>query len=175
MFKKIAIGLVAAIAIILGLAATKPDTFTVERSIAIKAAPEKIMPLISDFHNWTSWSPWEALDPNMQRTYSGSASGMGAIYSWKGNSDVGEGRMEITSLAAPARVGIKLDFIDPFASSNVTQFVLAPQGELTTVTWSMTGPMPFISKIMCVFTSMDKMIGPDFERGLAKMKTVAEK
>lgn len=175
MLKKIAIGLVAAIAIILGLAATKPDTFTVQRSIAIKAAPEKIIPLISDFHNWTSWSPWEALDPNMQRTYSGSASGIGAIYNWKGNSDVGEGRMEITSLAAPARVGIKLDFIDPFESSNVTEFVLAPQGEMTTVTWNMTGPMPFISKIMCVFTSMDKMIGPDFERGLAKMKAVAEK
>jgi hypothetical protein len=175
MLKKIAIGLVAAIAIVLGLAAIKPDTFTVQRSIAIKAPPEKIMPLISDFHQWTSWSPWEALDPAMQRTYSGAASGKGAVYNWKGNSDVGEGRMEITDLAAPSKLAIKLDFLEPFASSNVTEFVLAPQGDITTVTWTMTGPMPFISKVMTVFASMDKMIGPDFERGLAKMKSVAEK
>ena len=175
MLKKIAIGLLIVIAVILSIAAMKPDTFTVQRSIAIKAAPEKIMPLVSDFHNWTSWSPWEALDPKMQRTYAGPASGKGALYTWKGNSDVGEGRMEITEVTPPSKVGIKLDFIDPFESSNVTEFAFAPQGDATNVTWTMTGPMPFMSKIMSVFTSMDAMIGPDFERGLAKMKEVAEK
>lgn len=174
MIKKIGIAVVVILAAILGLAATKPDTFTVQRVATIKAPPEKIMPLISDFHNWTKWSPWEHLDPAMQRTFAGPASGKGAIYTWKGNSDVGEGRMEITDLAAPNKVIIKLDFIDPFESSNVTEFTLAPQGDSTTVTWNMTGPMPFISKIMSVFASMDGMIGPDFEKGLGKMKTVAE-
>lgn len=175
MLKKIAVGVVVVLAAILGMAAMKPDTFTVQRVATIKAPPEKIMPLISDFHNWTRWSPWEHLDPAMQRTYAGPASGTGAIYTWKGNSDVGEGRMEITDLAPPAKVVIKLDFIDPFESSNVTEFTLAPQGDSTTVTWNMTGPMPFISKIMSVFASMDGMIGPDFEKGLTKMKTEAEK
>jgi hypothetical protein len=175
MLKKIAIAVVAIVAAIVGLALTKPDSFTVQRVATIKAPPEKIVPLISDFHNWTSWSPWEALDPKMQRTYSGTQNGKGAIYNWKGNSDVGEGRMEITDLTAPTKVVIQLDFIDPFESSNVTVFTLAPQGELTTVTWNMSGPMPFMSKLMCVFMSMEKMIGPDFEKGLAKMKSVAEK
>jgi uncharacterized protein YndB with AHSA1/START domain len=175
MFKKIALGLVAVIAIILVLALTKPDTFTVQRSIVIKAPPEKIMPLIADFHNWASWSYWETLDPKMQRTFSGAPSGVGAVYGWKGNSDVGEGRMEVLSLAAPSKVTIKLDFIDPFESSNVTDFVLTPQGDTTTVTWTMNGPMLFVSKIMTVFVNMEKLIGPDFERGLARLKTVAEK
>jgi hypothetical protein len=175
MIKKIAIGLLAVIAIILGLAATKPDTFTVQRTASIKAAPDKLLPLVSDFHNWASWSPWEKLDPNMQRTFTGAASGKGAVYAWKGNADVGQGRMEITDVAAPNKVDIKLDFIDPFESSNTTVFTFTPQGEATVVTWTMSGPMPFISKIMSVFTSMDAMIGPDFEKGLAQMKAVAEK
>jgi uncharacterized protein YndB with AHSA1/START domain len=175
MLKKIAIGLLVIIALILGLAATKPDEFTVQRQIAIKAPPEKIMALVSDFRNWPAWSPWEKLDPNMQRTLSGAASGKGAVYEWKGNSDVGQGRMEITDLAPPTNVTIKLDFIEPMSISNMTQFVLTPQGDSTTVTWNMNGPMPFISKVMSVFTSMDAMIGRDFEKGLAQLKAAAEK
>lgn len=175
MIKKIGIAVVVILAVILGLAATKPDTFTVQRVATIKAPPEKIMPLISDFRNWTSWSPWEQLDPNMTRTYAGAPAGKGAIYSWKGNSDVGEGRMEIIELAAPNKVDIKLDFVSPMESSNTTEFLLQAQGDSTTVTWNMSGPMPFTSKIMSVFASMDSMIGPDFEKGLAKMKAVAEK
>lgn len=174
MLKKIALGIVVVVIGILGLAATKPNTFTVQRMATIKAPPERILPLISDFHNWPAWSPWEKLDPNMARTYSGAAAGKGAIYTWKGNSDVGEGRMEITEVAEPGKVAIKLDFITPFESSNVTEFVLTPQGENTSVTWTMSGPMPFISKIMSVFGSMDGMIGPDFEKGLAQMKAKAE-
>lgn len=175
MLKKIAIGLVAVLALIVGLALTKPNTFSVQRAAVIKAPPEKIMPLISDFHNWPSWSPWEKLDPNMQRTLTGAASGKGAIYNWKGNSDVGQGRMEIIDFTPPTKAVIKLDFIDPMEMNNVTAFSLAPQGENTIVTWTMNGPMPFVSKLMSVFTSMDAMVGRDFEKGLAQMKAAAEK
>lgn len=175
MLKKIAIAVVVIVVGILGLAATKPDTFAVTRSITIKAPPEKIVPLVNDFHNWPSWSPWERLDPNMQRTFSGPASGTGAVYAWKGNDDVGQGRMEITSQSLPSKVNIKLDFIEPFPMSSVTEFTFAPQGENTTVTWNMSGPMPFISKLMTVFMSMDAMVGKDFEKGLANMKAAAEK
>lgn len=175
MLKKIAIGVAVILVLILGLAATKPDTFAVQRTATIKAPPEKIMPLVSDFHNWPAWSPWEKLDPNMQRTLTGAPNGKGAIYDWQGNSDVGRGRMEITDYAAPTSVTIKLDFMEPMAMSNMTQFVLTPQGDSTTVTWNMNGPMPFISKIMSVFVSMDKMVGKDFEKGLAQLKAAAEK
>jgi len=175
MIKKIAIGTLLIIGIIVGLALTKPDTFTVTRTIAIKAPPEKIIGLVSDFHQWGSWSPWEKLDPNMVRTFSGAQSGKGAVYHWKGNSDVGEGRMEITEVVVPGKVLIKLDFLDPFESNNTTEFTFVPQGDTTTVTWTMTGPMEFMTKLMSVFSSMDAMIGKDFEKGLAQMKTVAEK
>lgn len=175
MLKKLAIAVVVILAVILGLAAIQPDTFAVKRSIVIKAPPEKVIVLINDFHNWGSWSPWEHLDPNMKRSFSGAPSGKGAVYAWKGNDDVGEGRMEIADQAVPNKVDIKLDFIAPFKSSNSTEFTLAPQGDSTAVTWTMSGPMPFISKIMGVFVSMDKMIGKDFEKGLGGMKTVAEK
>jgi uncharacterized protein YndB with AHSA1/START domain len=175
MIKKIAIGLLVIIGIIVGLALTKPDSYTVTRSIAIKAPPEKIIGMVSDFRQWGSWSPWEKLDPAMVRTFSGAPSGVGAVYHWKGNDDVGEGRMEITELVMPGKVQIKLDFIAPFESHNTTAFTFAPQGELTTVTWSMSGPMEFMTKLMSVFSSMDAMIGKDFEKGLAQMKTAAEK
>lgn len=175
MLKKIAIGLAIIIGLILALAATKPDSFSMQRSITIKAPPEKIMALIVDFHNWPAWSPWEKLDPGMQRTFSGAPSGKGAVYAWTGNSDVGQGRMEITDYAAPTSATIKLEFIEPVAMTNMTQFVLTPQGENTNVTWTMNGPMPFITKVMSVFTSMDAMVGRDFEKGLAQLKAAAEK
>lgn len=175
MLKKILIGIAVILAIIVGLAAMKPDSFSVVRTATIKAPPEKIVVLINDFHNWGSWSPWEKLDPNMKRTFSGAPSGKGAIYNWEGNKDVGAGRMEITDQVLPTKVIIKLDFLEPFQSSNVTEFTFAPQGDTTTVTWNMSGPMPFISKLMSVFMSMDAMIGKDFEKGLEQMKAVAEK
>jgi uncharacterized protein YndB with AHSA1/START domain len=175
MLKKIAVGLLVVILIICGLAMTKPDTFTVQRSTVIKAPPEKIMALISDFHNWPTWSPWEKLDPKMQRTFSGAPSGKGAIYNWLGNSDVGQGRMEITDITPPNKVVIKLDFIVPMESNNVTEFTLVPQGENTTVTWTMNGPMPFMFKVMNVFSSMDSMVGKDFDKGLLQLKAAAEK
>lgn len=175
MLKKIGIALLVVIALIVGFALTKPDTFSVQRSATIKAPPDKIMALVADFRQWPSWSPWEKLDPNMQRTLSGAQIGKGAVYAWQGNSDVGKGRMEITDYSAPNSVTIKLDFLEPMAMSNVTQFVLTPQGDATTVTWNMNGPMPFISKVMSVFTSMDAMVGKDFDKGLSQLKAVAEK
>lgn len=175
MLKKIAIAIVVIVAVIVGLALTKPNTFSVVRVATIKAPPEKIAPLIADFHNWLSWSPWEGLDPQMQRTFSGAPNGVGAVYAWQGNSKVGQGRMEVSSVTVPGSILIKLDFLEPIASHNIADFKLAPQGDSTVVTWTMTGPMDMLSKVMNVFVSMDAMIGPDFERGLAKLKSVAEK
>ena len=174
MLKKISMALILVLVAILGLALMQPDSFKVQRSAAIKAPPAKVMAYLNDFHQWPAWSPWEKLDPNMQRTFEGAASGKGAVYAWKGNDEVGQGRMEILE-SVPAQLDIKLDFIKPFASSNRTEFALQEQGDTTVVTWTMTGPSQFVTKVMGVFYSMDKMIGKDFEKGLAQLKTVAEK
>ena len=175
MIKTILVVIVVVVAALLGYAATRPDTFSVQRAASIKAPPEKIFPLIDDFHRWTVWSPWEKLDPDMKRTFSGSAAGKGAAYAWQGNSKVGEGRMEILDDPAPSKIVIKLDFIKPFEGHNITEFTLTPQGENTQVVWVMHGPAPFVSKLMGVFVSMDSMIGKDFETGLSNMKSAAEK
>jgi Polyketide cyclase / dehydrase and lipid transport len=174
MLKGIGFVVILSVAAILIVALTKPSTFRVERSVTINASPEKVAGLISDFHQWDAWSPWAKLDPAMKTTYSGPASGPGSVYEWEGNSKVGKGRMEILS-TDPAQTSIKLDFLKPFESHNTSDFVLEPQGTGTRVNWIMYGPMEYFpGKIMSVFTSMDKMIGPDFEKGLASMKTAAE-
>lgn len=175
MLKKSALAVLAIVVVVLGLAAMKPDTFTVRRAVSIKAPPEKIAALITDFHQWSSWSPWEKLDPAMKRTFTGAPAGQGAVYQWEGNKDVGKGRMEIIDARTPARTVIRLDFLQPFESHNSTEFDLVAQGGQTQVSWNMSGPMPFISKIMSVFASMDAMIGKDFEQGLANLKAEAEK
>ncbi len=175
MLKKIAIVVVVLIAGVLGFAATKPDTFSVERSASIKAPPEKVYAFISDFKAWMAWSPWEKKDPAMKRTYGATTSGKGATYAWDGNSDVGQGSMEITASVAPSKVALKLDFIKPFEGHNTVDFVLEPKGEMTNITWTMQGPAPFMSKVMQVFISMDSMVGKDFEAGLANLKAAAEK
>jgi hypothetical protein len=174
MFKKIIIGISVLVLVLLAWAAIQPSTYSVQRSIVIKAPPEKIQPLISDFHNWPQWSPWEGLDPAMKRTFSGAPKDLGAVYAWEGNKDVGSGRMEVVSLT-PTKVGIKLDFLTPVNSSSITDFVLEPHGDTTTVRWTMSGNSDFMAKMMNVFISMDSMIGPAFDSGLAKMKTAAEK
>ena len=175
MLKKIALVIVALIGLVLILALTKPSTFSVERRITIKAPPEKVFALVNDFHHWPEWSPWDKLDPGMKRTHSGATSGVGAVYSWDGNDKVGAGRMEITAAQAPAKVNIKLDFIRPFEGNDITVFSLQPKDQETEFVWNMSGPMPFVSKLMSVFVSMDSMIGKDFEAGLANLKAVAEK
>ena len=174
MFKIIAIVVVALIAAVLLFAATRPDTFRVERSTTIKAPPEKIFPLINDFHQWQAWSPWEKIDPAATATYSGAANGVGAVYEWNGNNEVGQGRMEIIESSPPAKVLLKIDFIKPFEGHNTIEFTLVPQSDTTTVTQAMYGSSPFISKVMCLFFSMDKMVGTKYEEGLATLKAIAE-
>jgi uncharacterized protein YndB with AHSA1/START domain len=146
------------------------DTYTVERSATVPAAPGTVYGVIVDFHQWVHWSPWEDIDPDLQRTYSGAEAGAGAVYEWKGNRKAGAGRMEITEAVEPSRVAIALDFLKPFKSSSTTTFTLEPAGEGTTVTWTMVGPMTFMTKVMGIFTSMDKLIGKDFEKGLDRLE-----
>jgi len=175
MFKILATIVIAVIAAALLYAATRPDTFRVERSTRINASPEKLFALISDFHQWENWSPWEGIDPALQRTYSGANQGQGAIYAWAGNKDIGQGRMEVIEAAAPSKVVIKLDFITPFEAHNTVEFTLVPEGNATAVTQAMYGPSPFISKLMSLVFSMDKMVGGKYEEGLANLKALAEK
>ena len=171
----IAVVLAIAIAILLILAATKPNTFTVRRATTVKAAPEAIFPLINDFHQWGTWSPYETKDSAMKRTYSGTASGKGAVYAWQGNKNVGSGRMEILDSSVPSKIVIKLDFFAPFEGHNTAEFTMLPQGDATNLTWLMHGPASFMSKVMQVFINLDKMIGKDFEIGLANLKRLTEK
>ena len=151
------------------------STYTVERSATIAAEPEQIYPQLANFREWMKWSPWEDLDPNQQRTFSGAESGPGAKYAWSGNRKAGRGHMEITSAQQPTELRIALDFEKPFKSSNTIEFFLVPEGsERTRVRWVMTGPKTLTTKVMGLFSSMDKMVGPDFEKGLARLKDAVE-
>jgi len=165
---------VVAVAGLLIYAATRPDDFRVERSIAVKAPPDKVMALVGDLRGWTAWSPYEKKDPAMKRAYAGPAAGKGAAYEWDGNKEVGRGRMEILEVT-PSKVVIKLDFITPFEAHNIAEFTARPQGDNTNVTWAMYGPSPFIAKVMQTVINMDRMVGKDFEAGLQNLKAVAEK
>jgi uncharacterized protein YndB with AHSA1/START domain len=149
-------------------------TYTVERSTVVQAPPERVYELVQDFHQWPGWSPWEELDPDLQRTYGGPAAGVGSSYAWSGNRKAGAGRMEITRADPPRRVEIALRFDKPFKSSNKTSFALADEGAGTKVVWTMVGPMTWMLRVMGLFTSMDKMVGKDFEKGLARLKSAAE-
>ena len=171
----VAIVLGIAIIGVLALAATKPATLRVARAIDIKAPAEKIFPLISDFHLWRGWSPYEEKDPAMKRSYGGADSGKGATYAWDGDKNVGSGRMEILEAAALSKIVIKLDFFKPFEGHNTAEFTMLPQGDGTHVTWVMHGPANFMSRLIQVFINLDNMIGRDFEAGLANLKTLTEK
>ena len=174
MLLTIAVVLVAAVAALLAFAATRPDTFQVQRSATIAAPAERIFPYLDDFHRWQAWSPWEKLDPELKRTFSGAEHGAGAVYAWVGNKKVGQGQMEILQSDAPRRLRVKLDFIKPFEAHNITVFTLAPTGDATRLNWEMQGNHNFVSKLMCVFMDIDRMVGRDFERGLVNLKAVAE-
>jgi len=170
----------AALAVVLMMAASKPDAFRVQRGTTIKADPTKVFSFINDFHNWAAWSPFEKLDPDMQKTFSGAASGKGAVYEWKGNNKAGAGRMEILessspSTAAPGKIVIKLDFLKPFEGHNTSEFTMSPRGNSTDVSWAVYGPSPFMMKIMHVFVNMDQLMGKDFEAGLANLKALSER
>lgn len=174
MFKKILIALVAVVAIILIAASFQPGSFRLERSTTIAAKPAKVYALLVDFHRWPEWSPWEHKDPAMKKTYGGAAKGVGATYAWEGNGQVGKGSMTIAEATPSSRVAIALDFEKPMNAHNQIEFTLKPQGKETELTWAMAGPTPFVGKVIHLFVSMDKMVGKDFDEGLANLKAAAE-
>ncbi len=175
MLKKIAITIAVLLIVLLAFAATQPDEFRIERSASINAPAETIFSQINDFKSWRPWSPFEKKDPNMKRTYSGAETGVGSMYAWDGNNDIGAGSMEITEAVPSTRVVVAMHFLRPMDSKSTVAFTIVPQGETNTVTWSMYGPNNFLSKIMNVFINIDKMVGADFEAGLADLKAIAEK
>ena len=174
MLKKILIMLAVVIALLAIVIGRRPGEFTVTREATIIAPPSVVYAQLADFHRWQRWSPWEQRDPNQKRTFSGPNEGMGAEYAWAGNKDVGEGRMRVVSARANEQVGVRLEFIKPFAGTNDVEFVLTPQGNGTHVTWAMRGALNFLTKALSIFKDMDTMIGPDFEQGLANLKRVSE-
>jgi uncharacterized protein YndB with AHSA1/START domain len=163
----------ALVAALFAYASTRPDGFRVERSAMIAAPPEAIYPLISNFHAWRRWSPYENLDADLKRSYGGAPSGLGAVYEWNG-AKAGAGRMEIIEVSPPSRISIKLDFSKPFAAHNTAEFTLSPMQGATKVTWAMSGDSPYMAKLMGVFVSMDQLVGKDFQTGLANLKAAAE-
>jgi len=152
-----------------------PASFTVKRSLDIRASADRLFPQIADFNAWSAWSPYEKRDPTMKRRFSGKPSGVGAVYEWDGNRNVGQGRMEILESTPSSKVRIDLQFMKPFKAHNVAEFTFDPHGQNTTVTWAMYGPLTFMSRVMGLFINMDKMIGKDFEAGLQNLKAIAEK
>ena len=166
--------IVVAIVVILILAAMKADTFRVVRTTSIKAPPDKIFPLINDFQKWIGWSPYEKLDPAMKRSFSGPQSGRSAGYAWEGKK-AGAGSMEIIEAKPSSQVSLKLDFTKPFKANNLVDFTMVPRGDATEVTWDMHGPISFMAKLMHVVINMDRMVGKDFDKGLANLKAIAEK
>jgi uncharacterized protein YndB with AHSA1/START domain len=174
MLKKILLAAAALLAVVLIAAALQAPAFKVERTITIAAAPRVVFDYVNDFHRWAVWSPWEKLDPQMTRSFSGPAAGPGSVYGWSGNSDVGVGRMTISESRPGEAVRIKLEFLKPFEASNDTLFAFRNESGRTVVTWTMSGEKNYLSKLMCMFVSMDAMVGGDFEQGLANLKAAAE-
>ncbi len=173
------IGIVAGVAVLaiialLVYAATLPHTFQGQRTQRINASPEKVFPLINNMHGMNTWNPFAEADPDIKITYTGPESGKGARYEWTGNSKVGQGSIEIIDVATPSRVALRLDILKPIEGHNTVVFTLAPNGSGTDVTWAMTGERPFIGKVMDAVFNMDRMVGGEFERGLAKLRTIAE-
>jgi polyketide cyclase/dehydrase/lipid transport protein len=162
---------VAGLAVVIAL---QPSDFRVSRTASIAAPAPVVFAQVNDFHNWTAWSPWAKLDPAMKQTYEGAAAGTGAIYTWVGNREVGEGRMTIVESRPGELIRVKLDFVKPLAGTSVAEFTFRADGDRTAVTWTMTGEKSFVAKAIHVVLSMDRMVGDQFEKGLAAMKTVAE-
>jgi hypothetical protein len=178
MIKKILLGLVVFIVVLVVvfvcIVALQPSHYRIERSATINAPASVVFAQVNDFHKWEAWSPWAKIDPAMKQTYEGASSGTGAIYTWTGNNQVGEGRMTIVESHPTDLIKIKLEFIKPWSAIDAANFAFKPQGNQTAVTWSLDGDNNFIGKAFGLFMNMDKMIGGDFEKGLAQMKSVAE-
>jgi len=163
------------VALTLAFAATKPDTFRVERTVTIAAPPEAIYPYLADFQKWEAWSPYEKLDPALKRTFSGIPETIGAGYAWDGNKKAGAGSMEIKETHPPLHLSLFLNFTRPIQANNLVDFTLTPEGAQTTVSWAMVGQAPYLVKVMQMLINMDKMVGKDFAVGLANLKAVAER
>ena len=174
MLKNLLIGLLAVVAIVVSIAFRQGGSFTVERHITIRTTPARIQPLIVDLHQWRQWAPWEHIDPNLQRTYSGAASGPGAVYAWRGAHRAGVARVEITG-AAPNRIDLTMAFMKPVASASQASFTFTPDGAATRVTWRLQGPLTLRTRLITSFIGMDVLLGSELERGLASLKTAAEK
>ncbi|HEV3143887.1 MAG TPA: SRPBCC family protein [Gemmataceae bacterium] len=170
----ILIGLAVLIGVFVAIVAMQPAAFRIERSATMSAPAAAAFTQVNDFHNWDGWSPWAKLDPTMKQTYEGAPAGTGAKYSWNGNKEVGEGRMTISESRPNEFIRINLEFLRPFKATNTSEFAFKSDGQKTAVTWSMTGTKNFMFKAMGLFMSMDKMVGKDFERGLASMKEIVE-
>lgn len=173
MLKKILFALAIILIVLAIVAALQPADFRISRSATISALPAVVFAQVNDLHQWEAWSPWAKLDPALKRTYDGPPAGVGAVYRWVGNSKVGEGQMTITESRPNDLVGMKLEFIRPFACTNATEFTFKPDGEKTVVTWNMTGRNNFMAKAAGLFMNMDKMVGGDFEKGLANLEQVS--
>jgi len=174
MLKKIFLGLIVIVAVFAVIVALQPSEYRVARSATISAPAPALFAQVNDFHKWEAWNPWGKIDPAMKQTYDGAPAGTGAIYTWTGNREVGEGRMTITESRPSELIRIKLEFFKPFAGTSIAEFTFKPEGNQTIVTWSMAGEKNFMAKIIHLFMNMDKMIGDQFEKGLASMKSVAE-
>jgi hypothetical protein len=168
-------GLAILIATVLGYAATRPDTFVIQRAVKINAPPEKIFAFVNDFHKWPLWAPQDTEDPKMMRTFSGATSGKGAVSEWRGSGNTGNGRMEIMDSSEPQKVAIQVDFEKPFKSRNINTILLERQGNSTMVTWKWNGTNVYMLKVMSVIFDMDATMGKHFEAGLNNLKALAEK
>ena len=174
MIMLITILVVAALLTFLFVVISKPNNFRLQRSITINAPAATVYRHIDDFRQWKNWSPWEQLDPDLKRTFSGESSGIGAVYDWQSNGKAGQGQMTIREAAPAHRLLINLDFIKPIRATNSAEFLLQSSGDNTVVTWAMFGPSPFMSKLMGTLMNMDDLIGKDFERGLENLKRLSE-
>jgi hypothetical protein len=174
MLKKILIALAATILVFLTVVAMQPAEFRVVRSATIAAPAAAVFAQVNDFHKWEAWSPWAKIDPAMKQAYGGAGAGVGAMYTWTGNKEVGEGRMTVTESRPDEFIKIRLEFLKPFAATNTAEFTFKADGDRTAVTWSMTGRNNFVGKAICLFMNMDKMVGTEFEKGLAQIKSVVE-
>ena len=174
MLKKILIALAVIAVVFVGYVAMQPSEFRVVRTVTVSAPTPDVFAQVNNFHHWQAWSPWAKLDPAAKATFGGPPGGPGAVFMWAGNDKVGEGRMTLTESHPSDLVKIKVEFVKPFEGTNTTEFTFKPQGDQTLVTWTMSGRKGFMSKAFCMFANMDKMVGGDFEKGLANMKAVTE-
>ncbi len=178
MFKKILltvlVALAALVVVLVVVIAVQPLEFRITRTATMSAPPEIVFAQVNDFHKWVAWSPWEEIDPALKRTYDGEPAGTGAVYSWAGNADIGEGRMTVTESRPNEVIQIKLEFLKPIAATHTAEFTFRPQGDQTEVTWSMFGHNNFLAKAISLVMDMDQMVGGEFEKGLEQLRTVVE-